>query len=59
MPRTGRPIKGSSRKDKSLQLRVSQDMLTKLQYCSDRLKTSRTEVLEQGVNLIYDELNKK
>ena len=58
-PRTGRPIKGNERKDISLQMRISKSTNDKLQYCSETLEKSRTEVVEQGIDIIYDKLKKK
>ena len=58
-PRTGRPTKGKEKKDVSLQLRITKTTNERLQYCSDTLNKSRTEVIEQGVDMIYDDLQKK
>ncbi len=58
-PRTGRPIKGEERKDINLQLRITKATNDKLFYCSEKLNISRTEVIEQGIDIIYDDLTKK
>ncbi len=58
-PRTGRPLKGDEKKDVSLQLRITKTTNERLQYCSETLNKSRTEVIEQGVDMIYDDLKKK
>lgn len=58
-PRTGRPPKGDSPKNVSLQLRISSVVADKLQKCSDELGISRTEVIEKGVDKIYNEVVKK
>lgn len=58
-PRTGRPIKGTSKRDKSLQLRMSQDELNLLDECAKRLNLSRTDVVNQGIQLVKQELDKE
>lgn len=58
-PRTGRPIKGTSKRDKSLQLRMSADELALLDECAERLGATRTDVVNKGVRLVKDELDKK
>ena len=57
-PQRGRPTKGDERKDISLQMRITKTMRDKLQYCADRLEKSRTEVIEQGIDIIYKKLKK-
>jgi Fe-S cluster assembly ATPase SufC len=58
-PRTGRPIKGESKRDKSLQLRMSEQELNLLDECAARLKASRTDVVNKGIQLVKSELDKK
>lgn len=57
-PRTGRPVKGSSKRDKSLQLRMSAEELALLDECSERLSISRTDVVNTGIRLVKSELDK-
>lgn len=52
-PRTGRPPKMGKSKTVSLQLRITQETADKLQDCAKALSISRTEVIEQGVDLIH------
>ncbi len=59
MPRTGRPIKGTSKRDKSLQLRMSEEELSLLEECAERLNLSRTDVVNRGIKLVKDGLDKK
>ena len=59
MPRTGRPIKGTSKRDKSLQLRMSEEELILLDECAKRLDISRTDVVNKGIRLVKDGLDKK
>ncbi len=58
-PRTGRPIKGTSKRDKSLQLRMSGEELELLDECSKRLEMTRTDVVNKGIKLVKKELDKK
>ena len=54
-PRTGRPPKGDTSKNMSMQLRISEKTANELKKCSEMLNISRTEVIEKGVELIYKE----
>ena len=58
-PRMGRPLKGNTVKNVSLQLRISQETADKLQECSKIMNISRTEVIEQGVDIIHNQVAKK
>lgn len=58
-PRTGRPIKGESKRDKSLQLRMSQKELDLLDECAKRLDSTRTDVVNKGIRLVKSELDKE
>lgn len=58
-PKTGRPVKGTSKRDKSLQLRMSKDELDRLDYCAKKLEVSRTDVVNKGILLVKKELDEK
>ena len=58
-PRTGRPVKGNSKRDKSLQLRMSKEDLEILDFCAEKLEISRTDVVNKGILLVKKELDKK
>ena len=58
-PRTGRPIKGKSKRDKSLQLRMSEEELELLDECAQQLNETRTDVVNRGIRLVKNELHKK
>lgn len=58
-PRTGRPIKGTSKRDKSLQLRMSEEELKLLDECAKRLNFTRTDVVNKGIQLVKKELDGK
>ncbi len=42
-----------------VKVRVDAKSLKKLDYCKEKLKTTRAEVLRQGLNKIYDDLKDK
>lgn len=58
-PRTGRPIKGTQKKDVSLQLRISKNTDEKLRECANSMGISRTEVIELGIDKLYEDVSKK
>ena len=58
-PKTGRPIKGASKRDKSLQLRMSKEELDLLDECAKRLEESRTDVVNRGIQLVKQKLDEK
>lgn len=59
MPKVGRPLKGETPKNISLQLRISEKTAYQLKQCSSSLHISRTEVIEKGVETVYNEVVKK
>lgn len=56
-PRTGRPT--ANKKTERLEIRLTQQEAEKLQYCADALKISKTDVINQGIDLVKAELDKK
>lgn len=58
-PRTGRPIKGASKRNKSLQIRMSEEELKLLDECSEELKITRTDVVNKGIKLVKKEMDEK
>lgn len=58
-PRTGRPPKMGKSKTVSLQLRITQETADKLQECANELTVSRTEVIEQGIDLVHKKVKNK
>lgn len=59
MPRTGRPIKGKERKERSLQLRLTNETMEKIDHCSNTYNITRTEVVERGIDLLYEQTKEK
>jgi hypothetical protein len=51
----GRPIKNTSPRVEKLTLRLSEDEISDIQYCADKLKVSRTDAIVKGI----EELKKK
>lgn len=58
-PRTGRPPKGETSKNISLQLRITEKTAKELKECADILNISRTEVIEKSVEKFHNEVVKK
>lgn len=57
-PRTGRPPKAESSRNKSLNIRLTADELRRIEACSNVLGKSRTDTLMQGIFLIEENLKK-
>ena len=58
-PKMGRPRKNEQVKNVSLQIKITQDMADKLKKCADTLHVTRTEVIEQGIELVLAKLDAK
>lgn len=56
-PRTGRPIKGETRKEMRLQLRLNQEEMALIDECAERMAVTRTEVVMNGVKLVKRKLD--
>jgi len=54
----GRPPKETV-KSVSLGLRISEETAKKLQRCAERLKISRTQVIEKGIDLVDEGIHTK
>ena len=53
----GRPT--SNKKTERLEIRLAPNELQLMQECADRLGTTKTEVINRGVQLVKAELDKK
>lgn len=51
----GRPIEGQP-KDRRIFIRVDEQTETKLDKCTEILKTTRSDVVRKGIDKIYDDL---
>lgn len=58
-PRTGRPIMGNEAKNKQIALRVTETTRRKFQECSDITGKTKTNLLEEMVDELYDRLMTK
>ena len=56
-PRTGRPT--SNKKTERLEIRLAPDELALLQECAEQMKTTKTEVIKEGVRLVKAKLDQK
>lgn len=56
-PKMGQKIKDNP-KNVRLDLRLTQSEANDLQYCADKLNTSRTDVINRGIKKIKEELEK-
>ena len=57
-PRTGRPPK-ENKMDRRLQIRVDDETIEKLDFCADRMNENRSEIVRDGINLIFEREKKK
>lgn len=53
-PRTGRPT--NDKKGSKINIRLSENDLAKLEYCSERTKLTRAEIIRNGIDTIYNSL---
>lgn len=58
-PRTGRPPKAESSRNVNLNIRLTVCEAQLIQDCADKLNTSRTDVIVQGVSLLMETMGKK
>lgn len=58
-PPAGRPAKGEQPRNKSLQLRLSENEMQMLDECAAKLQESRTDVISRGIKLVRKELDSK
>lgn len=57
-PRTGRPPKDNP-KDIRIQIRLDKEILDKLDKCAEKNKTNRSDIIRQGIDLVYAEIIQK
>ena len=56
-PRTGRPT--NDKKGSKINIRLSENDLAKLEYCSQRTKLTRAEIIRRGIDTIYTQLKEQ
>lgn len=54
-PRTGRPIKGSAKRDKRLEVRLTAEEYQDIQEVADSLNLSKADTIVKGVQLLKSE----
>ena len=57
-PKTGRPPKGDAPKNVRLEVRITNAKAEQLKRCAEALKSSRAEVIEQGIDLVEKAIKK-
>ena len=57
-PRTGRPIVSDEPKDKQIALRAKASTVKKFQECSEITGKTKTDLLEDMVNRLHEELTR-
>ncbi|MGE6664469.1 CopG family transcriptional regulator [Paenibacillus xylanexedens] len=53
----GRPLSDNP-KSELIRVRADQAILSKLDACTEKLNTTRSDVIRKGIEKIYDELRK-
>ncbi len=56
-PRTGRPPKENTM-DERIQVRASHEEIEKLDECAKLQKTTRSDIVRQGIELVYEKTKK-
>ena len=54
-PRTGRPPKADKARNKSLNIRLTEDELARIEQCAEKKKKNRTDTIMYGIKLIEAE----
>ena len=58
-PRTDRPPKAETSRNKSLNLRLTEEEANDIQYCAEKLEISRTDAIMKGIRMIKAQLDEK
>ena len=58
-PRTGRPLKGETRRDNRIAINLDEEELTILDECVEKTSSTRTDVIVRGIRLVKQEVDKK
>ncbi|MCW6667535.1 CopG family transcriptional regulator [Aerococcaceae bacterium NML190938] len=51
-PRTGRPLKGNSKRDRRLEIRLTTEELDKIQSVADKNKLSKADTIVKAIDLL-------
>ncbi len=57
-PRTGRPPKGEQSRTQKITIRISEQEANKIQDCADKMKSTRTDAIMAGIDLLKADLDK-
>lgn len=57
-PRTGRPPKAEQSRNKSLNVRLTENELRDIEECSKALDKSRTDTIMYGIELVKETIKK-
>ncbi len=58
-PRTGRPPKGEQSRTGKITIRISDDEAKKIQFCADKMNSSRTDAIMSGIDLLMERLKRE
>ena len=58
-PTTGTPPKAETSRNKSLNLRLTEEEARDIQYCAEKLEISRTDAIMKGIRMIKAQLEEK
>ncbi|MGV2966753.1 ribbon-helix-helix domain-containing protein [Paenibacillus sp. FSL H8-0317] len=53
----GRP-KSDKPKSRTIEIRVDEDIMNKLDISAEKLNTNRSDIVRKGIEKVYDELQK-
>ena len=45
--------------DNHIKLRADRETVDKIEYCMEKLNTTRSDIIRKGVHSLYDDLTKK
>lgn len=51
--------KSDNAKNLRFEIRMTEETAEKLEYCAEKLGTSKTDVIQRGIDLVKSELDKK
>ena len=57
-PRTGRPLKGETKRDNRVVIKLDEGEYATLEECVERLSATKTDVVVKGIKLVKQELDK-
>lgn len=58
-PRTGRPMKGETRREHRVAVKLDTKEMAILEECVETTQKTKTDIIVQGIYLVKQELDKK